>query len=103
VVEAALLNLHSDEQRNLVRARLLPYRELLKSRDPQALGNTLTKFRIELRALLFALEWQGTPDELAAELGLPPHEAASVREHQTVPRERMHALALEVYGRVGDS
>jgi signal transduction histidine kinase len=103
VVEAALLNLHSDEQRNLVRARLLPYRELLKSRDLQALGNNLTKFRLELRALLFALEWQGTPDELAAELGLPPHEAASVREHQTVPRERVHALALEAYGRVGDS
>jgi hypothetical protein len=95
VAEAALLNSHSEVDRELVRARLSPFEAQLSAADPQALMQSLTAFRIELHALLFALEWQGTGRELALQLGLTGEAAANATRLEAVPRPRVVEWVLQ--------
>jgi hypothetical protein len=69
--ENALLAIHIDKRQRLVSARLGHYQKLLAQSDTERLLQHLAAFRIELGALLFALEWQGDSTALAHELGIP--------------------------------
>ncbi len=89
--EAALLELQLDEQRALIRERLGAFRESLTSEDALSLAQTLAALRVELRALLFALEWQGSPAELSREL--------EVSVPSTMRVGVVHRLALTAFQR----
>jgi hypothetical protein len=92
--ENALLTLHIDQRQRLVAARLGHHQQLLAESNTALLIQHLAAFRLELNALLFALEWQGDSAALAQELGLA---------HCVIPQEdrvnAIHALALQAVGR----
>jgi hypothetical protein len=94
-IEAEFVNLHIEEQRELVRARLLPFQAGLQAQGSAELAQVIGDLRRELGALLFALEWQGTGSELALQLGLSSDEAASIAALEAVPRTRMIELVLQ--------
>lgn len=94
--EAALLTLQLDAQRTLIRDRLSSFRDRLVTQHAAVLIRVLADFRVELKAILFALEWQGTPEALEAELQAPFTGAAERVEH-------VHAAALSVFQRALES
>jgi hypothetical protein len=97
--EATALDSQVEQQLMVARQRMRSVHYLLASDDITALLCALTQFRLELRALLFALEWHGTPDGLVDELGVQMELASAVFSGGRVEFPALHALALSAFDR----
>jgi hypothetical protein len=98
-LEASRLDSRMERQVELMRMRLQLVAERIATDAPVALGAALTHARVELRALLFALEWHGTAGDLAAQLGIDAGVAERACAADNADVTQVHALALQAYAR----